>query len=138
MLNESQSVELHYRIEGNAPESVEREVQERVARYLQDLATDETLRNAVRAKDPTLLAKFDEMREALERARDPKATITSVIDVQSEGAGIEPGTVLILVTLAPPIFEHLIAPVAVHVCKSLWDNFLLPEIKKYFKRVEPK
>ncbi|QDU42887.1 hypothetical protein Mal52_13560 [Symmachiella dynata] len=127
-----------YAVEGDAAELIESQVADRVAALMEKLATDDATRQAVSKNDAKLLQEFDKIRDQLACSDDTDLSITSLISIQNDGAGLEPGTILILVTLGPPLVEHVVGPVAVHVCTSVWDNFILPELVRWFKKFEPK
>lgn len=127
-----------YVVQGDASELIESQVADRVATLMENLATDDITRTAVSKNDANLLQEFDQIRDQLACSDDADLSTASLISVQNDGAGVEPGTVLILVTIGPPLVEHVLGPVAVHVCTSVWDNFILPELVRLFKKFESK
>jgi hypothetical protein len=128
---EMNSVELEYDVSGGGPSDLEAEIRQKVHQMLEDLSTNEQVRDAARARGIDV-DQYDQAREQL-AGKDRQGDL---IEVSSQGMGIEPGTVVILVTIIPPAMKYVVAPVAVHVCKSIWDNFVLPELKALYKRFD--
>jgi hypothetical protein len=84
------------------------QLQEEIQAFWAELATDEDLQGEVRdaGLDPAEVEKLD---------------TSQAIEVTQEGEGIDPLTVTIIVALAPS---------AVHVLDSLWDEVIVPWIRR--------
>lgn len=130
-----ESIELRYAISAPGQTDVEAVVREHISGLLQKLATDERARNLAR-KQGIDLDEFDRIRKSVSEADDRAVADSSLIETAPAGPGIEPGMVLLLVTIVPPVLQHVVAPVTVHVAKSIWDKFILPELQARFPRVE--
>ncbi|MBI1349166.1 hypothetical protein GC163_23095 [bacterium] len=127
----SKSIEFTYEVQASGPIDIEKDVSQQVVRLLDRLSTDSRVRETAQ-KQGIDIDGFDALKRELAASSDKLIRNAPLIQVQPAGAGIEPGTVLVLVTIIPPVLEHFVGPVAVHIATSIWDEFILPELKSYF------
>jgi hypothetical protein len=133
---EHEPLRLEYEIEPGQGANFKAEAQKIADGLFARLATDPGMQKL--AKEHGIdLKEFERLRDQVNA--DPSLKSSSLIKIEPERQGIDPASVtLFLVTIAPPIFKGVVAPVAVYICKSVWDNFILPDLRARFGKVEQK
>jgi hypothetical protein len=109
-----------------------KKVRERLDHLVHLLESDHRVRDAV-SKLGVDLTEFDRIVAESKSAAGSKPADSAILQVSVAKMGADPVTVTILIAVG----KYVVAPAAVYALKTVWDNFILPELKRSFKEFEP-
>lgn len=131
----SKSIQLQYVIDRSGGGDVASEIAKEARLILRELTTNQQFREKASGEDIDL-SEFDKQVELLSKGSvsEPAA---SLIEVKDKGQGIDVTTLALVVILVPPVIEHFVAPVCVHVTESIWDKLVMPRLLRRFPSMKP-